>query len=100
MSQNTGNTIDGIRRPTSRVMHPPGGNCSDIFGTGPPVAPPTNHRSTRTGRANEQSYDIFGAPIRHAPAPVVAAAPAPAAAPAQAPAPTAAPVNPPTNGVS
>ena len=88
------NTMGDISRPTSRVLAPPGGGSSNIFGA-EPVVPQT--KSTRTGRSNEQSCDIFGAPIRQA-APVKTAAPAPAAAPVAAPAAAAArTVEPPTN---
>ena len=77
------NTMGDIGRPTSRVLAPPGGGSSNIFGT-EPVSAPT--KTTRTGRSNEQSCDIFGAPIRQAApvktAPTPAAAPTPVAAPA------------------
>ena len=87
------NTMGDIGRPTSRVLAPPGGGSSNIFGT-EPVAAPT--KASRTGRANQQSCDIFGAPIRQEAAPVKTA-PTQTAAPTPAAAPAARTVQPPTN---
>ena len=58
----TANTMTSINRPTSRVLAPPGGGSSNIFGAmNETTTPPTN--SSRTGRSNEQSCNIFGQPI-------------------------------------
>ncbi|CAG5114289.1 Oidioi.mRNA.OKI2018_I69.chr2.g8351.t1.cds [Oikopleura dioica] len=50
------NHMDSIGRPTSKVLAPPGGGSSNIFGTDPE---PVKQTATRN-RKNESS--IFGAP--------------------------------------
>merc|ERR1711971_1008894 len=84
------NTMSSINRPTSRVLAPPGGGSSNIFGAmSDPTPAPSN--SSRTGRSNEQSCNIFGQPVVEHKQPVKqAAAPTPAAAAARA-------AQPPTN---
>merc|ERR1711971_1043094 len=84
------NTMSSINRPTSRVLAPPGGGSSNIFGAmSDPTPAPSN--SSRTGRSNEQSCNIFGQPVVEHKQPVKqAAAPTPAAPAARA-------AQPPTN---
>merc|ERR1712172_338678 len=93
------NTMSSINRPTSRVLAPPGGGSSNIFGAmSDPTPAPSN--SSRTGRSNEQSCNIFGQPVVEHKQPVkqAAAAPTPAAAAAPTPsAPAARAAQPPTN---
>ena len=71
------NTMSSINRPTSRVLAPPGGGSSNIFGAmSDPTPAPSN--SSRTGRSNEQSCNIFGQPVVEHKQPVKqAAAPTP-----------------------
>lgn len=61
-----------ISRPTSRVLRPPGGGSSNIFGTDEPAAAPAP-RATRAAPEPTPTP----AYTRAAPAPVAAAAPAP-----------------------
>ena len=50
--------MDSINRPTSRVLAAPGGNSSNIFGTGPePNSIPGKRQA-----ANRNASNIFGAP--------------------------------------
>ena len=79
------NTMGDINRPTSRVLAPPGGGSSNIFGGPEPV-------QARKANPQQQSCNIFGQPIvdhnqvkksePKAPTPA-AATQAPAAAPTQ-----------------
>merc|ERR1712098_188106 len=78
------NTMSTINRPTSRVLAPPGGGSSNIFG-GPaePAAPSKN-----TNRSNQQTCNIFGQPIvDHSQAKTITpkAAPQPSAQPVSQP---------------
>merc|ERR1711971_1198910 len=86
------NTMSSINRPTSRVLAPPGGGSSNIFGAmSDPTPAPSN--SSRTGRSNEQSCNIFGQPVVEHKQPAkqaAAAAPTPSAPAARA-------AQPPTN---
>ena len=51
---NSINNVDSINRPTSKVLRPPGGASSNIFGSEPePVAPRNNNK-------RQQSSNIFG----------------------------------------
>merc|ERR1711931_144637 len=56
------NTMTSINRPTSRVLAPPGGGSSNIFGAMNDTTPAQSN-SSRTGRSNEQSCNIFGQPV-------------------------------------
>ena len=51
------NNMDSISRPTSRVLAPPGGGSSNIFGAGPEPAKVFNKNDPRHKTSN-----IFGAP--------------------------------------
>lgn len=64
-----------ITRPTSRVLRPPGGGSSNIFGTDEPAAAP----APRAARPAPAPVPV-SEPVRRAPAPAPVAAPAPAPA--------------------
>ncbi len=51
---NSINNMDSINRPTSKVLRPPGGASSNIFGTDPEPAAPRNNSK------RQQSSNIFG----------------------------------------
>ena len=51
------NNMDSINRPTSRVLAPPGGGCSNIFGGGPEPTKAFNKNDPR-----HKTNNIFGCP--------------------------------------
>ena len=51
------NNMDSINRPTSRVLAPPGGGCSNIFGGGPEPVKEFNKNDPR-----HKTNNIFGCP--------------------------------------
>ena len=54
---NQANNMDSINRPTSRVLAPPGGGCSNIFGGGPEPVKEFNKNDPR-----HKTNNIFGCP--------------------------------------
>merc|ERR1712212_533197 len=50
-------TMTSLNRPTSRVLAPPGGGSSNIFGTD---APTTIESKTKAAARHQQSSSIFG----------------------------------------
>ena len=51
------NNMDSINQPTSRVLAPPGGGCSNIFGGGPEPTKAFNKNDPR-----HKTNNIFGCP--------------------------------------